>query len=337
MAKPRPPLPRRLDVRAGRAHLWRNGTVRVRKLRGRLNELVIYVAPLLALDLVLIKKFKGVPWEEMVASGGYDPNTLRLATHHGLGSDGNAAGNSSSLSSPPFANLSRRALPANIGTSNFLAPSVHNFTFADPLQTTRALPASAPSSRAIIIELVASLIIYDAVFFLTHLALHKIPLLYTRLHATHHTHAEIHAQVTNQLDIGERLLLILTANFALQVIGAHVLTRTLFVPLFVLFLVQNHCGLDVLSYDRILPDKWGAGPRVHAQHHRLGTTGFAPYFRWCDALYERLTGVHVEVEARRKVDAAREAALAERRGANRSSEGNYDASNHVAWGHLKHL
>lgn len=229
-SKPRPPMPKRVDQRAGRAHLWKNGTVRVRKLRGRLSELVVYIAPLLLLDLILIKKFKGVAWQDIVSSGGYEPHSLLNATY---------------------------SSPANIKSTNFLAPSIHNFSFSSPLQLTRALPPRPITSRRLVVELLSSLVLYDALFFVVHLSLHKIPFLYSKLHATHHDHAEIHAQITNRLDLGERLLLVLTANFSLQIIGAHVMTRTAFVPAFVLFLVQNHCGLDVLSYDKILPRGWG--------------------------------------------------------------------------------
>jgi len=42
----------------------------------------------------------------------------------------------------------------------------------------------------------------------------------------HHSHAELNPQITNQLDIGERLGLVLLANFSLNIIGSHVLTRT---------------------------------------------------------------------------------------------------------------
>lgn len=247
--KPRPPLPERIDQRAGQSHLWRNGTVRVRKLQSRLNELMIYVSPLLFLDLLLIKKFKGVSLEAMIASGGYDPALLATTVSLNNSSVNNSNNNNS--------NIFSKNRPANIATTHFLAPSVHNMTLSSPLQLTRALPLQPPSSRSLLLELMASIIIYDAVFFLAHLSLHKIPILYNQVHATHHNHAEIHAQITNKLDIGERLLLVLTANFALQIIGAHVLTRTLFVPCFVLFLVQNHCGLDILSYDKILPKGWG--------------------------------------------------------------------------------
>lgn len=203
-----------------------------------------YVSPLLFLDLLLIKKFKGVSWEAMVRSGGYEPALLSSTTN-------DAAINQT------YSAFGGNARPANIATTNFLAPSVHNMTLSSPLQLWRALPEDPPTPRRLLLELVASIVLYDAVFFLVHVSLHKVPYLYSRMHATHHDHAELHAQVTNQLDLGERLMLVLTANFSLQIIGAHVLTRTFFVPLFVLFLVQNHCGLNVLSYDKILPSGWG--------------------------------------------------------------------------------
>ena len=292
---PRPPLPRRIDQRAGHAHLWRNGTVRVRKLRGRLVELVTYVGPLLALDVVLIKKFRGVAWTEMVRSGGYDPAQLTLRQ---------------------YGNTTASTMPANIAAQHFLLPSVHNFTLASPLQLTRALPPLPPSARTFALQLIGSLVLYDALFFALHLAFHKVPPLYRRVHATHHAHAEIHAQITNQLDMGERLALVLTANFALQIIGAHVLTRTAFVPLFVLFLVQNHSGLDVLSYDKVLPKGWGAGPTTHAQHHRLETVGYAPYFCWCDRVYEWMSGGTARAAAQRQKDGDKVEQLLERRRVN---------------------
>lgn len=48
-----------------------------------------------------------------------------------------------------------------------------------------------------------------------------------------------------------------------------------------------------------------AGPVIHAQHHRLGHTGYAPYFRWCDALYERMTGKSDQLRSERTKDTVR--------------------------------
>lgn len=81
-----------------------------------------------------------------------------------------------------------------------------------------------------------------------------------RIHRPHHTHAEIHPQVTNRLSIAERLSLILLANFSLDVIGNLVPIRTAFVPFVVGLLVDVHSGLDLpWGYDKILP--FGMGGR----------------------------------------------------------------------------
>lgn len=225
-------------------------------------EALTYIVPLLLLDLTMIKKFAGVPLEDKLISGNYPPS---------LAHD-----------------------PSSYHRGHFLMPSIHNFSASSPLQTTRALPAEAPSSRRLALELIASFVIYDAVFFLFHLSLHVTPLL-KRWHNPHHTHAEIHPQITNQLSIFERLGLVLLANFSLNIIGAHVLTRTLFVPVFVWLLVEIHCGMDLpWGYDKVLPKGWGGGARQHARHHDGGEGGLEPYFEWCDGLWDRCRGVRRE-------------------------------------------
>lgn len=219
-------------------------------------EALVYVAPLLLMDLTMIKKFADVELNDMLLSGNYD-TTIAAASGH---------------------------------KASFLAPSVHNFSWASPLQTQRALPLAPPSSRRLAIELIASFVIYDALFFAFHLAMHILPGLRT-WHRPHHSHAEIHPQITNQLHIFERLGLVLLANFSLNIIGSHVLTRTLFVPVFVWLLVEIHSGLDLpWGYDKILPPSWGGGAAKHAMHHRDGSGGYEPYFTWCDSALRYITG-----------------------------------------------
>jgi len=138
----------------------------------RLGELTTYVAPLLAMDLSMIKKFAGVPLADIRRSGGYD-STL---------SDGTIR-------------------------ASFLVPTLHNFSLSSPFQLIRALPAEVPTSRRLMLELVASLLIYDSLFFFFHLSLHRIPLL-KRTHMAHHNHAEMNPQITHQLDVEERLGLV---------------------------------------------------------------------------------------------------------------------------------
>ncbi|KAG4421094.1 hypothetical protein IFR04_005737 [Cadophora malorum] len=221
---------------------------RLKRPSKRLLEIGKSIFPLASLDLILIKKYAGVPVPDIRRSGGYDP------------------------------------LPAGEGRikSSFLAPTVHRFSWSSPLQITRALPRDVPSSRRIVLELMVAFFLYDTLFFLTHIALHRIPTL-RRIHHPHHTHSEINPQVTNQLTMIERLSLILLANFSLNIIGSHVLTRTLFVPIFVYMLVEIHCGMDLeWGYEKIMPFGLGAGCRKHAMHHRLGEGYYQQFFTWWD-------------------------------------------------------
>ena len=239
----------RLDVLAARARGDYTAPKRpqLRVAWDRLGELVTYIAPLLAMDLTMIKKFAGVPLADIRRSG-------RWGSPH-----------------------SDRAMSAS-----FLAPTLHHFSLSSPFQLTRALPAEAPTSRRLVSELVASLLIYDTLFFLFHLSLHRISFL-KKTHMPHHSHAEINPQITNQLHIGERLGLVLLANFSLNIIGSHVLTRTAFVPVFVYLLIEIHSGLDLpWGYEKILPWSIGAGSRKHAAHHRTGNGSYEPFFCWWD-------------------------------------------------------
>lgn len=223
---------------------------RMRRPAKRLMEMVTFLLPLVTLDLTLIKKYAGVGVSDIRRSGGYDPFPT--------------------------------AGPTYISAS-FLAPTLHNFTWRSPLQLRRALPTGIPSSRRIVLELLVAFFIYDALFFFIHIAFHRVPLL-RRIHHPHHTHAEINPQVTNRLSIIERVALILLANFSLNIIGGHVLTRTLFVPLFVYLLIEVHCGMDLpWGYDKIMPFGLGAGSRKHAIHHRVGEGHYQPFFTWWDA------------------------------------------------------
>ena len=258
----------RIDVRSKKqdANKARPRLPKMRRPRERIGELLVYVAPLLLLDFIMIKKFSEVPINDIRRSGGYAIDHSINATNFPLQLHRAAQVETSSFVSP-----------------SFLLPTFHNFTLSSPLQLERALPPTMPTSRRIVFELIGAFFIYDALFFAIHLAFHRIRPL-ARIHSPHHTHAEIHPQVTNQLSVTERLALVLLANFSLNIIGSHVFTRTCFVPLFVYLFVEVHCGMDLdWGYDKLMPAGWGAGPKVHAKHHQTGSGAYAPFFRWWDA------------------------------------------------------
>lgn len=238
----------------------RNKPRGMRRPSRRLGEIALYVLPLLIMDLTMIKKFADVPLAEILRSGDYQIPDLVQDTKF-------------SIRQPP---------------KTFLVPTLHNFSWSSPLQLWRALPIEAPSSRRLVLELMASFVIYDALFFLFHLALHTVPPLHS-WHAPHHSHdTQINPQITNQLAVTERLGLVMLANLSLNIISAHVLTRTIFVPLFVWLLVEIHSGMDLpWAYDRVLPRGWGGGARKHMKHHNTGKSGLEPFFCWLDDMWER--------------------------------------------------
>lgn len=211
----------------------------------RLLEGLTYVLPLLLMDLAMIKKYAGVRLEGMAMTGNYDLNNASMS-----------------------------------GT--YLRPTFHRMTWDSLLQTTRALPDSAPTSRMILAQLFVSITIFDQLFFLFHFTLHKVTYL-NKIYAVHHGHKEIHPQITNRLDITERLGLVMLVNSSLNSINAHVLTRTIYIPLFVSLLTDIHSGLDLpWAYDKILPRGWGAGSKRHSEHHEHGKKYCEPFFTICD-------------------------------------------------------
>nr|KAG5702057.1 hypothetical protein BaRGS_032306 [Batillaria attramentaria] len=134
---------------------------------------------------------------------------------------------------------------------------------------------------------IGSIILYDALFFLIHLTLHKSRFLYTLLHAYHHEHDVMHAHVTNQLTVGERIVLVLAANQALKILYSHPMSRAAFVPVFIFLLTDNHSGYDLpWGLQHIIPGHVMGGPRVHHAHHMLGTRHYQPFFTYFDSLLE---------------------------------------------------
>ncbi len=147
---PATPHPR-IDRRPGKSHLYRNGTVLIRPYARRLRELVEYVTPLLFLDLIMVKKFRGVDAREIGRSGGYDVRAL-----------------------PGSAASAKDAVTGLEIRPTWAVPSLHNFAWSDPVQLVRALPTAAPTSREVVLGLVGAMVFYDLLFFVPHILLHQV-------------------------------------------------------------------------------------------------------------------------------------------------------------------
>lgn len=157
------------------------------------------------------------------------------------------------------------------------------------IQTTRPLPVDPPTVEQICFQLVTSVLLYDFMFFCIHLLFHKNAWLYKSVHALHHKHDVMHGRVTNLLTVPERIILILSANYALRFMGSHPLTRNLFVPVFIFLLVDNHTGYDLpFGLHRIVPFNIMGGPATHMAHHFKGTKHYQPFFTYMDVLLEKM-------------------------------------------------
>lgn len=155
------------------------------------------------------------------------------------------------------------------------------------IHITRALPFASPSLFAIIFGVIATIILYDAIFFVYHYILHWHPLLYKHIHFAHHDHESIHCHITNKLTILDRLTLVLSANIPLKLLGAHPLTRCAFVPVLLWLLVDNHAGYDVpWGLHRVIPFGIVGGPAVHFDHHKYGTRNYQPFLTYLDGIFK---------------------------------------------------
>jgi cholesterol 25-hydroxylase len=156
------------------------------------------------------------------------------------------------------------------------------------IQYNRLLPVDPPTVFQILWHLVVSFILYDIFFYAVHLIVHKNLWLYKNVHAVHHEHVVMHSRITNQLNVAEQIILVLSANQALRIIDAHPLTRAFFVPLFLGWLVENHCGYDFpWTLDKIIPFKLVGGSRYHYDHHMKGNRNYQPFFTYIDNMFHR--------------------------------------------------
>ena len=151
------------------------------------------------------------------------------------------------------------------------------------IQSTRALPSLPPTVTQIFGHLVASFILYDLLFFGVHYILHKNLKLYHIFHKHHHDHKYVHSKITNQLHIVERIALVLSANQALRIMHAHPLTRMIFVPFFIGWITENHCGYDLpWTLDKVVPFGLVGGSPAHFAHHQYGERNYQPFFTYID-------------------------------------------------------
>ncbi|KAF1388822.1 hypothetical protein PFLUV_G00066660 [Perca fluviatilis] len=147
-----------------------------------------------------------------------------------------------------------------------------------------AVPELAPSCWQLFVEVFACLLLFDTLFFMWHVCMHRFPWLYRNIHQLHHRHHIPFALAAQDSNSGELLSLLLLALSSAWVLGCHPLSEAFFHLINSWLAVEVHCGYDLpLALHRLLPGLGGA--RCHQAHHTLLSVNYAPYFTHWDLLF----------------------------------------------------
>lgn len=154
----------------------------------------------------------------------------------------------------------------------------------DMLRPRRVIPAAPPSALGLAGEVVASLCMYDAYFFVGHAALHVVPAL-APYHAKHHYSRIVRARDVVRLSVLEEALDVGCSIAALNTVGAHPLSRAVFNVVIIYLLCELHCGYDFpWSLQNVVPFGVWQGSRRHTAHHVHGRAHFAKFLSVFDGI-----------------------------------------------------
>jgi len=155
-----------------------------------------------------------------------------------------------------------------------------------PRRHRRLANFAAPTTFRIMRDVTCGLLIYDALFFFGHLAMHKIPFLYRRVHAKHHEVKEVRAGDIVRLSLAEEVMEVGYSIMALNAMSAHPVARSLYNIVIVFLLTELHCGFDFpWTPQNVIPGGLATGSRRHHYHHRNGRHYYQKFFFSFDRIF----------------------------------------------------
>lgn len=142
------------------------------------------------------------------------------------------------------------------------------------------IPASLLETAYLILEVVSGVVFYDAIFYVIHLAMHKVPVLRS-LHSTHHRNSEVESRDTLQHSVADASLQVLV-NILVQrrVVWGSVktrLARALHNVVVIWMLTESHAAAPQPYIWR----RWFRGVRDHRLHH-ANEPRFQQFFGYLD-------------------------------------------------------
>ena len=118
----------------------------------------------------------------------------------------------------------------------------------------------------------ASVTVYDFIFYWVHLALHKVPWLLRYVHASHHRQDQLNAREVVHHSLSDGALQVAANILALKLLGLHPLARAAHNIVVTYLLTESHAGYDMpWMLHNVVPCGILGGPPRHEAHHRYGT------------------------------------------------------------------
>jgi Fatty acid hydroxylase superfamily len=111
----------------------------------------------------------------------------------------------------------------------------------------------------------------------------QVPALYRAVHAKHHTKAVVRASDALRLSAVEQAIDVGCSIAAVNLVGAHPLSRSVYNLVIVWLIVELHSGWDLpWQLQNVVPlDLWG-GSRRHDAHHARGNVCYQKFFTYLD-------------------------------------------------------
>ena len=180
----------------------------------------------------------------------------------------------------------------SLGIQELLVYVVPIFTldYLFPRREARLAEAAVPTAGLVAAEIVAGLFTYDLLFTAVHYASHHVPGLYSAVHAKHHREPVVRARDTVRLSAVEETLDVLCSVAALNMLGAHPLSRMLYDIVIVFLLCELHSGWDLpWQLQNLVPFGVCGGSVRHTLHHTDGSSYYQKFFTYIDNVHLAVT------------------------------------------------
>lgn len=191
-----------------------------------------------------------------------------------------------------------------------------------PRRAAKLATWGAPTALGVCRDVTCALLLYDLGFFVCHYLMHKIPFIYKYVHAKHHTSTEVRASdivrlvftfcvtcfffrffwsfplctdptpypclcmISFRLSGVEEVVDVGISILALNYLGCHPISRTIYNVIITFLLTELHCGYAFpWTPQFVVPFGLATGSKGHHYHHRFGKHYYQKFFCHVDKLF----------------------------------------------------